>query len=213
MDKITAAEAYLGALEKLMEHYERVFDNARRRDLGRLGAQFTLEVQPIFEGIKKQFPEDEMILHSLIGTEIGRFNTIPTVNSCISYLRAIINNGNPKYLNTLLENAEVLKEEKLYSCSMLCVRLYCEDVLKRYVPETDAKGKTLGQLYSLVKDRYPESQREFNREHIKTINHVVHNDGVVEANAPIIDQEIRWVKEFKKETETILSIKPDLATL
>ena len=107
----------MGALEKLMEHYERAFNNARRRDLDRLSAQFSLEVRPIFEGIQKQFPEDGMILHSLIGTEIGRYITISTVYSCISYLRAITNNANPRYLNTLLENAEILKEEKLYSCS------------------------------------------------------------------------------------------------
>lgn len=205
MDKVTAAEAYLGALEKLIEHYERAFNNARRRDLERLGAQFSLEVRPIFEGIQKQFPEDGVILHSLIGTEIGRYITISTVYSCISYLRAITNNANPKYLNTLLENAEILKEEKLYSCSMLCVRLYCEDVLKRYIPESDAKGKPLGKLYNMVMDKYPESLRESNWRHIDTLNSVVHNDGDVKPSASIIEQEIRWVKEFKKDTETVLS--------
>ena len=125
MDKLTAAEAYLGALEKLMERYEHAFSKARGRDLERLSAQFRMEVRPVFEGLKKQFPEDSLILHSLIGTEVGRYITISTVDSCISYLRAIINNASPRYLNSLLENAECLKEEKLYSCSMLCVRLYC----------------------------------------------------------------------------------------
>ena len=205
MDKLAAAEAYLGALEKLMERYERAFTNARsRRELERLGAQFHLEVRPIFNGIMDQFSEDAIILHSLIGEEIGRYITISTVDSCISYLRAIINNANPKYLNSLLENAEQLKDEQLYSCAMLCVRLYCEDILKMYIPESDAKGKTLGTLYSIVKSKYPESLRKSVWSHFDTINGVVHNDGAVKPSSSLIDQEIRWAKEFKKDTESIL---------
>lgn len=204
MDKLAAAEAYLGALEKLMERYEHAFTNARKRELESLGARFHLEVRPIFSGIMKQFSEDAIILHSLIGEEIGRHLTVSTVDSCISYLRAIINNANPKYLNSLLENAEQLKDEQLYSCAMLCVRLYCEDILKMYIPESDAKGKTLGSLYDIVKDKYPESLRKSAWDHFHIINSVVHNDGAVKPSSSLIDQEIHWTKEFKKETESIL---------
>lgn len=205
IDKITVAKTYLGALEKLLERYKIICSNSSRREMERVVAQFRLDVRPIFNGIKKQFPEDEEILNSLIGFEIGRYLNIVSVDSCISYLQAKIDSINPRYFNTLLENAEQLKEEGLLPGSMLCVRLYCEESLKKYVPETDSKGKTLGRLFKLVKDKYPESQRELIWNHIETINQAVHNNSDVELSPTLIDREIAWVKEFKKITDIALS--------
>ena len=203
MEKIMLAEVYLKSLERLKERYEQILSNTSKRELESVYSQFRLEVRPIFNGIREQFPEDQVTLNSLIGLDIGRYISLTTVDSCICYLSCIVNGGVPKYLNSLLENAELLKEEKLYSCSMLCVRLYCEEILRKRIPESEAKGKTLGKLYECVMNDFSESQRKITWDHIETINQIVHNSDYKESLEYIVDNEIRWVKEFREDVESL----------
>ena len=198
MKDISAAKAILKSLKHIYECLSQpCIDSEEYKELR---SQATL----LLMKIPRLIPDQAEELQYVIGTKNFLITPKHTVYTGICYLESFIDEQKPRYLKTLMEDAEEFMDDGLYPISAYCIRTYVEQLMKEKISDPESDRKTLSKLLEEIKKKGILSE-----EYIKSmddkknrLNSIVHQDDRYKSNPPSkeeIRDLIRWARIIEEK--------------